>query len=145
MENTKTSTLGLEWKRRAGGGGRTRRDFLDFVVNGQPLSEKVGGDLASCLGWFVPEHNRKAVRRLLLEDPADFPNNRRSVYVCPECGDLGCGAVSVIVEEVDGKIIWRDFGYENNYEDDVVFGEYQRIGPIAFDKVQYEETIKIAL
>ena len=62
----KTSVLQLEWKRREGGGGKTQRDYLDFAVNGQPLSEKLGGDLASCLGWFVPEENTKAIRRLLL-------------------------------------------------------------------------------
>ncbi len=60
MENTKTSLLRLEWKRRDGGGGKTQMDFLDFVVDSQPLSEKIGGDLASCLGWFVPEENRKS-------------------------------------------------------------------------------------
>ncbi len=136
--------LRLEWKRREGGGGRTQMGFLDFIVDGQALSEKVGGDLASCLGWFVPEENQKAVRRLLLEDPADFPNNRRSLYVCPECGDLGCGAVSAVVEEVKGKIIWRNFGYENNYEEEVKFGVYENISPMVFDKAQYVGAIKAA-
>jgi len=63
MLSEKTSILTLEWKRREGGGGRTQRDYLDFIVDGQPLSEKIGGDLASCLGWFASEKNAKAVYR----------------------------------------------------------------------------------
>jgi hypothetical protein len=138
------SALRLEWKRRAGGGGRTQRDFLDFVVNGQSLSAVVG-DQISCLGWFVPDENAKAARRLLLEEPADLPDNRRTLYVCPECGDIGCGAVSLVVERVGNKIIWRDFGYENNYEAVVRAEGFKDVGPFAFNRSEYEKVIKQAV
>jgi hypothetical protein len=139
------SKLKLEWKRREGGNGRTQRDYLDIVVNGKPLSEMVGGDMASCLGWFVPEENAKAVRRLLLEEAADLPNKRHTLYVCPECGDIGCGAVSLVVEQVEDKIIWRDFGYENNYEEVVHTEGYEDVGPFVFSRAEYEQAIKKAL
>jgi hypothetical protein len=138
------SKLRLEWKRREGGGGRTQRDFLDFVIDGRPLSEAVG-DQISCLGWFAPDENAKAARRLLLEGPADLPNNRRTLYVCPECGDLGCGAVSLVVEQVSYKIIWRDFGYENNYEGIVRAEGFEEVGPFVFDRADYMKAIKQAL
>lgn len=138
------SMLRLEWKRREGGGGRTQRDFLDFIVDGQPLSELVG-DQVSCLGWFEPEENAKAVRRLLLKEPADLPNNRRTLYVCPECGDIGCGAVSLVVERDEGSIIWRDFGYENGYEGIIHAEGFEEVGPFTFDRVGYEEAIRQAL
>jgi hypothetical protein len=44
-----------------------------------------------CAG-FVESETLKAVDRLLLMSDADFPNDRRSLFVCAECGDLGCGA-----------------------------------------------------
>lgn len=135
------SELRLEWKRREGGGGRTQRDFLDFIVDGRPLSESVG-DQVSCLGWFVPEENARAARRLLLEEPADLPNNRRTLYVCPECGDLGCGAVSLVVERAGDKIIWRDFGYENDYEGIVHAEEFEEVGPFTFDRAAYGQAIR---
>jgi hypothetical protein len=138
------SALKIEWKRRAGGGGRTQRDFLDFVIDGQSLSVMVG-DQVSCLGWFVPDENAKAVRRLLLEEPADLPDNRRSLYVCPECGDIGCGAVSLVVEAVGNKIIWRDFGYENNYEGVVRAEGFEDLGPFVFNHSEYEKVIKQAI
>ncbi len=141
---SEVSILGVEWKRRAGGVGRTQRDFLDFVVDGQSLSALVG-DQISCLGWFVPDENTKAVRRLLLEEPADLPDNRRSLYVCPECGDLGCGAISLVVEPLGDKIIWRDFGYENNYEAKVRAEGFEDLGPFIFNRSEYEKVIKQAL
>lgn len=138
------STLRVEWKTRAGGGGRTQRDFLDFVIDGHSLSAVVG-DQISCLGWLVPEENARAARRLLLEEPADLPDNRRSLYVCPECGDIGCGAVSLVVESIGNKIIWRDFGYENNYEGEVRADGFEDLGPFVFDRSEYENVIKQAI
>ena len=140
----KMSELRLEWKRRVGGGGRTQRDFLDFIVDGQPLSELVG-DQVSCLGWFVPEENTKAARRLLLKEPADLPNNRRTLYVCPECGDIGCGAVSLVIERAGDKIIWRDFGYENGYDGVIRAEGFEGIGPFTFDRAVYARAIRQAL
>jgi hypothetical protein len=145
MGEVKTSVLTLEWKRREGGGGRTQRDYLDFVVDGDPLSEKVGGDLASCLGWFVPEQNAKAIHRLMLKEPADLPNNRYSLYVCPECGDLDCGAVSVAIERAGDKIIWRDFGFQTGYDKTVRYEELESIGSFTFDRAQYRNALRGAL
>lgn len=98
----------------------------------------------SCLGWFVPEENAKAVRRLLLKEPADLPNDRRTLYVCPECGDLGCGVVSLVVERAGDRIIWRDFGYENGYEGMIHAEGFEGVGPFTFGRAGYEEAIRQA-
>ena len=73
------STFKLEWKRREGGGGRTQRDFLDFVVDGKSLFEKIGGDVISCIGWFPPEQNARAVNQIMLKADSDLPDNRYSL------------------------------------------------------------------
>jgi hypothetical protein len=104
-----------------------------------------GGDMASCLGWFDPEENAAAVRRLLLEEAADLPDDRRTLYVCPECGDVGCGVVSLVVERAGDKIVWRDFGYENNYEKVVRAEGFEGVGPFVFKRAEYEEALKKAL
>lgn len=139
----KISTLKLEWKRREGGGGKTQRDYLDFVVDGVSLSEKIGGDLVSCLGWLVPEQNKKAVNQLMLKAESDLPEHRYALYVCPECGELGCGAITAVIEKVDDTIIWRDFAFENDYD-----GEIQPIDEVdkfIFDRAQYRNTLRSAL
>ncbi len=134
LPRMKTNFLQLTRKRRPGGTGVTQRDYLDFVVDGRPLSERIGGDLISCLVWTTAGENARAIRRLLLEEPADFGNERRSLYVCPECGDLGCGAVSAVVKNIDNQIRWHVFGFENNYENIVRLDEYRDIGPFVFEK-----------
>ena len=141
----KTHSLQLRPKTRDGGMGVTPREFLDFVVDGQALSERIGGDLVSCLGWLMTAENTRAVHRLLREEPPDFPNDRRSLYICPECGDLGCGAVSVVIEKTGNTVVWRDFGYQNNYEDTVNFAAYADLGSFVFERTEYENVIRRAL
>jgi hypothetical protein len=139
-----TSLIELRWKRREGGGGRTQRDYLDFVVDGESLSEKFGGDLASCLGWFGTERNSRAVYRLILKEPADLPNDRRSLYVCPECGELDCGAVTAVIERVGDKVIWRDFAFQRHY-DQVNPIDGHEGASFTFDRTQYNQAMKGAL
>jgi hypothetical protein len=138
------STIELKWTDRVIGGAQTPRRFLDFVVDGNSLYPMFG-DRITPFGWGTKDSERKAINRFLLEEDADFPNNRRSIYVCAECGDLGCGAVSAVIEEKGNQIIWHDFGYENNYEDDVDLDNYRDIGPFAFDRDDYRHTIESKL
>jgi len=136
------STIELKSKNREITGAQTPREFLDLLIDGTSLSAVVEGDFATSLGWFIPEENEKAIGRLLLNEIADFPNNRRSIYVCPECGDLGCGAISVVIEKNGNLIIWRDFGYENNYDDEVLLDAYKEIGPFSFDINEHTKAVQ---
>lgn len=133
------NTLRLEWKKREGNFAQTERNFLDFVIDDISLSEYLG-DLVSGIGCFNQQETNKIIHRLLLKEPADFPDNRRSLYVCPECGDLGCGAISAVIEQSENEIIWRDFALEYNYSDDLT--EYPVLGPYFFDKKSYEQVLK---
>ena len=140
-----TNVLELVRSRRPGGAGATERDYLDFVIDGRLLSEQIAGDFVTPLGWGDASEQTRAARRLLLDEPADFPNDRRSLYVCPECGDLGCGALSAVIENVDNQIVWRDFGHQNNYEDIVRLDDYRNIGPFVFEAAEYESVIRRVL
>ena len=138
------STIQLKWRDRAIGGAQTPRRFLDFVIDEKSLYPTFG-DLITPFGWLTETETRKAIDRFLLREPADFSDNRQSIYICAECGDLGCGAVSAVIEENEDQITWRDFGYENNYEENVDFENYLDIGPFVFDRDEYERTIKSAI
>ena len=116
---------------------------MDFLIDDQPTYTKIG-DLITPLGWMLPSEHQKAVNRFLLIESADFPGNRRSIYVCPECGELGCGAVSAVIEKVENQIIWRDFGYQNNYEPNIFFDDYKNFGPFAFDVDEYTKILRQA-
>jgi len=141
----KTNSLELVHNHRPGGAGATERDYLDYVIDGRLLSERIAGDFVTSLGWGDAAEQARAVRRLLLDEPADVPNDRRSLYVCPECGDLGCGALSAVIENVNNQIVWRDFGYQNDYEDIVRLDDYRNIGPFVFEAAVYERVIRGAM
>lgn len=119
-----TSVLSVEASWRPGvsespGPGRTERHFWDFLVNGTSIrslclndgipviSESVG-----VLGWRAPEFEGQCVAKLLRDGPPDYPPDRVALYVCPECGDLGCGAITVAVRREPGFITWCDFRWE---------------------------------
>ena len=135
------SSLELELAERRNG-----RRYLDFVVDGQSLFDLIGYrfDTVSCLAlWPNMAETHKALARLLLSEPADFPNNRRSLYVCGECGGLDCGAVSILIDEQQDAISWHSFGYENDWEDKLEI--FEGLGPFAFSKSQYTETLEQAI
>jgi len=137
------SNLELKWKRREGGGGATQRDFLDFVIDGKSLSEEIGGDLISCLGWFLPKENEKAVNQIMLKADSELSDSRYILYVCPECGDISCGAITAIIERIDDNIIWRDFGFQNDYENEIrLIKEFNKF---VFDRAQYRNVLISAL
>ncbi len=125
---------------------QTKRNYVDFLIDGQSLAERTRYDLVSvlCKEW-VSQEREKSVRRLLGEEPADFPDNRRSLLVCPLCGDIGCGAVSIILHLSDQTVVWQDFGYQNNYEPEIHGEHLKDRGPFEFDLSDYKSKLIRAL
>jgi hypothetical protein len=134
-----TSTLDVVWTTRSGGGGRRERRYLDFVIDGVTLSSRLNADFISPFGWLDADEQEASIDRLLRKSPPDMPQARTTLYVCPECGDIGCGAVTLSVQRGDGIIIWKNFGVQNNYEDVVHTDGLEDIGPFTFDGRQYHE------
>jgi hypothetical protein len=134
----------------AGGGAhKTRRAFFDFIVGGLSLYDVAGQDrdLVSVI-WTqppVPAEQATAIRRLLLAESANVPNGRVPLYICPECGDLGCGALTIHIDESPEEIIWKDFGFENNYEDTVERAAFSSLGPYHFERREYQQQLQALL
>lgn len=132
----------------ANGTFNSERHFIDFVVDGQSLWEALGKrhDMVSILcAEYSADETVKAVGRLLLYEEADLPNDRRSFFVCSECGDLGCGVITAMVERQGNTITWKAFGYENTYEDKILLDAYRTVGPFTFNATAYERTLAQAM
>ena len=76
-----------------GGSYKSERHFLDFAIDGQSLWEKLKKpDMVSVLCFEYAaqalDESMKAANRLLLAEKADHPHDRRSLFICSECGDL---------------------------------------------------------
>ena len=127
-----------------GGSFKSQRRFLDLVVNRASLWECLGKphDMVSVLCVLTRQSETlNAADRLLLKSEADLPNNRRSLFVCAECGDLGCGAITVSIKRAANSLVWFDFGYENNYEAGVWRDDYKDVGPFEFEFHDYESAL----
>ena len=94
----------------------TRARFLDWTLNGIVLRSMLGWETppsdSTCLvsGWDLDE-GLAWLERLRFEGAGGFPDGRAAVLVCPECGDLECGALSVNVTR-GGTVVWSDFGWQ---------------------------------
>jgi hypothetical protein len=132
--------LQLVTVRRPSGGGVTERIFLDLVIDGVALRHMVGNpDLISGIGWSTNEYAESLhIDRLLLREPADVADNHRSILICPECGDLACGAVSVLITKTDDAFVWSDFMFDNGYDASVT-RHFAGVGPYSFAKAAYWE------
>lgn len=123
--------------KRQGGGGKSERFFYDFSINGRPLSDVAEpGDFIAPFGWLGNELERKYFEQLLLRSSSELQSGRIPLYICPECADLGCGCLTVLVSKYDDCFVWSEFGFENNYEDSLV-ESYESIRDYAFQKTEY--------
>ena len=126
------SSLELRWRVRTGGGGRTERRSC-FLVDGVSLYDQLRvGDQVTPLGCWLPDSEREYIQQLLAA------SGRVPLYVCAECGDLGCGAITALVERTPDGFVLRDFAFENNYDASITDAEsYRAAGPFAFNRTEY--------
>ena len=91
-----------------------------------------------CVVGTAPE----LVRQLLGRDKSEFPSGRVPLFICEECGDLDCGAVTVRVDIGPESVVWSDFvieaPWDPNRTQDI---HYARTGPIAFRRDDYESVL----
>jgi hypothetical protein len=132
--------------------GRSRRVFLDPVVDGRPLYRLVRErSLDHITGlWLAPSPAPgefwRQVDMLRGRLPGDAPGGRVAVYGCPECGDLACGALTVDLQSTGEAVQWSRWRYE--YEDvDRGWTGYDlpEFPELSFDRAAYGEVLDNAL
>ncbi|GLF98421.1 oxidoreductase [Streptomyces yaizuensis] len=128
------------------GAGHPPRDVLDFIVDGRPLLHRLSesdGDAVCPLASDVPPAIPRAeVRGLLLEAPAPLAGGRRVLYSCSDCGALGCGAVTAVVERDGDAVIWRDFAWQTAEPVDLARDGYPGLGPYRFRAEGYRAALE---
>lgn len=115
--------------------------FLDFVLNGTSLRERVeGGDekvTALCRTWS-PDAVTEAIDSLLgRRASSEGHYSRAELLVCSVCGDSGCGALTARVTLTPSTVTWSDFRWEYATTE---WAKADGISePLVFDRHEYEE------
>jgi hypothetical protein len=118
--------------------------ILDFLVSGKSLLtevEKRGMDVVPRLGAASIPVDFTTRDLLLLNCRGDMPSGRVALYVCPLCGDYGCGVVSAKIYRENSSFIWSDFAWENDYESKLFF--LKKLGPFRFAQGQYQNALAV--
>lgn len=120
-------------------GSQTRRDYLEFYVSGVSMKTRLGLEEADLITVFLFGISEQALqdqiniyRRKATSGVAD---GRIMLYVCPECGDLDCGAVMMTIRREGDKIIWSDFAFETGHGG--ISERITEVDSLAFDKSNY--------
>ena len=120
------------------------RQYLDYLISGQPLREYLGIESKSIVtgfGFFPSkaEQNR-ILKEFRLQQKTILAEDRIELYLCDCCGDISCGAITVKIIDKGDKIIWTDFANQNNrYE----IGEPIEVSQIEFDRQTYFKAFSI--
>jgi len=127
------------------GTSQAPRRFLDIYIDGKSLYSWKASEFDFITGvWVGREHIASGelyLHRLMRTAPPDFMDGRNSLYICPECGDLGCGAVSALIRRDNDAIVWEAFGYQNDYDETVQFSGFETLGPFRFKIEEYQSTL----
>jgi hypothetical protein len=133
---------------RADGMTKTPVTYLDFTVDRAPLlpqlaTSAAGGlDFVGVIQQAWPIEAVAAIQRLLGAHEGDLPDGRISLYVCPECGDLGCGAVTAKLHVRAETVTWREIGWQADYDEEVSpLGDDAAFLDIAFTRASYEAAL----
>jgi hypothetical protein len=147
MLNALTHTLLVREGFSSGGGTVAARVSADYQVDGESLLQllvKSHGGHNDFMGNFVrgfPDVNAETASRLTLQLPPNSPTGRVLLYICPECGDIGCGAYSAVLQRSGSTYKWSEFAYENGYEDARLI---ENVGPYSFEASEYESAVAAA-
>lgn len=109
--------------------------FYEFDISEKPLSTILKVDLKQLTGIFTPEGSDSGYFvAQLAKFLGKLATEKILLYVCADCGDLGCGALTAQISFTENSVIWSDFAYENASE---TLENYPEIGPFEFEKASY--------
>jgi hypothetical protein len=133
------TTLNFDKKTRGNQDDNSERNYYDFNISGQSLKTILKADnmdLISPFGWGDKNYEQEIIKEFRGQKKPQIPSGRLMIYVCADCGDLGCGAITAELQITDNKVIWKNFSYEDN-SSEIDFTSFKDIPSFEFDRVDY--------
>lgn len=148
--------LGVPWgattELRKDGLTKSPVTYWDFTVDGRRLFDVLNAQAGGTLDYVGviqdvwPVASVEGLERLLGEHSGDFADGRISLYVCPECGDLGCGAVTARLVIAEETVTWQRIGYQTDYEPEIQpLSAGVETFDVAFERAAYEQVLRAEL
>ena len=110
----------IQKERKITGSGQVERIFLDLSFDGLCFTESADfGDFITGKGWQTTEQQERYISNIINRFCPDLKNGRVPILICPECADLGCGAVTCKIQRLGDILEFTEIGFQNNYEDNV--------------------------
>jgi hypothetical protein len=105
------------------------------------LVESAGGH-SDFMGCFVSGYTKECKRMsTMLLDIPPVDGKRVLLYICPECGDVACGAYSALVRRERESYRWESFAYQTSESDSKTV---EAFGPFVFDANIYKNSVLAA-
>jgi hypothetical protein len=127
----------------------------ELLINGSTIQEifakftdEHSAMLSTCispLGLLEAANAEVSLARFLPEGPADFPNGHRAILVCRECGDFGCGALTVRIAAEGDNVVWSDWLWQVDYDYSTRGNFDGQVPGFTFRAEQYLATLRAAL
>lgn len=112
--------------------------FADLIIDDVSLFRQLRQyDFIPCFGWGSEEQQQLAQDCFLFRYPFEYMYHRYPLLICPECGDLECGYISVAMDKVSDHVEWSNFYTEPNKKS-------LDIGPFYFQWDDYKAAIRQA-
>jgi hypothetical protein len=70
------------------------------------------------------------------------PDGRTPLYVCAECGGLGCGAVTAVIGRHYDAVAWHSLGRHSDYDSFVDYEPFKDLGPYRFHVTSYDAVLR---
>ena len=97
------------------------RQYLDFIIAGQSLRDYLGIENKTSVTPFGFFSNKKEEKRALgefrFQQKTQLSDDRIELYVCENCGDLACGAITAKIIERGDRIVWTEFANQSDQEE----------------------------
>ncbi|KAA5538928.1 hypothetical protein FYK55_26185 [Roseiconus nitratireducens] len=120
---------------------RNRCSYWDYYVDDRRLADVLDvGDFIPPIGWLGSVTELHFLSMLLRAADGDLSGNRAPLFVCAECADYGCGVLSCNIDRTYEGIVWRDFGMQTDYDDELIVDDRYRDRIYTFDPTEYYRT-----
>ncbi|MFD2328950.1 oxidoreductase [Cohnella sp. GCM10020058] len=110
--------------------------FADLIIDSISLYQRLKEyDFVPAFGWGKDEQQQLTIDYFLFKYPFEFKYHRYPILICPQCGDLECGYISVAIDKESDIVEWSNFYLEHN-------NQPLDIGPFHFKWDNYKLAIE---